>query len=109
MGEPPPDFVALYEVLREAQAAACEAVAPGSGLRRGSRRRDVIDDAGYGEHFFHRTGHGIGMETHEEPYIVSGNGEPLQIGHAFSIEPGSTSTASGAPDRGHRGLHRCRR
>jgi Xaa-Pro aminopeptidase len=89
VGDPPPDFVALYAVLREAQAAACEAVAPGVTAESIDRAaRDVIDEAGYGERFFHRTGHGIGMETHEEPYIVSGNGEPLQVGHAFSVEPG---------------------
>ena len=89
VGEPPADFVALYEVLREAQAAACEAVAPGVTAETVDRTaRDVIEEAGYGERFFHRTGHGIGMETHEEPYIVSGNSEPLQVGHAFSIEPG---------------------
>ncbi len=89
VGEPPADFVALYEVLREAQAAACEAVAPGVTAEAVDRAaRDVIEEAGYGERFFHRTGHGIGMETHEEPYIVSGNSEPLQVGHAFSIEPG---------------------
>jgi Xaa-Pro aminopeptidase len=89
VGEPPADFLALYEVLREAQAAACEAVAPGVTAEAVDRAaREVIEEAGYGERFFHRTGHGIGMETHEEPYIVSGNGEPLQVGHAFSIEPG---------------------
>lgn len=89
VGDPPADFVALYEVLREAQAAACEAVAPGVTAEWVDRAaRDVIEEAGYGERFFHRTGHGIGMETHEEPYIVSGNSEPLQIGQAFSIEPG---------------------
>jgi Xaa-Pro aminopeptidase len=89
VGEPPADFVALYEVLREAQAAACEAVAPGVTAHAVDRAaRDIIEEAGYGERFFHRTGHGIGMETHEEPYIVSGNMEPLQVGHAFSIEPG---------------------
>ena len=89
VGEPPADFVALYEVLREAQAAACDAVAPGVTAEAVDRAaRDVIEEAGYGERFFHRTGHGIGMETHEEPYIVSGNSEPLKVGHAFSIEPG---------------------
>ena len=72
-----------------AQAAACEAVAPGVTAEAVDRAaREIIDEAGYGERFFHRTGHGIGMETHEEPYIVNGNSEPLQIGHAFSIEPG---------------------
>jgi Xaa-Pro aminopeptidase len=50
--------------------------------------RRLITQAGYGERFIHRTGHGIGMETHEEPYIVNGNVEPLQAGHAFSVEPG---------------------
>lgn len=89
VGEPPADFVALYEVLREAQAAACEAVAPGVTAETVDRAaRQVIEEAGYGERFMHRTGHGIGMETHEEPYIVSGNTEPLQPGHAFSVEPG---------------------
>ena len=50
--------------------------------------RDVIGDAGFGEYFVHRTGHGIGIEEHEDPYIVEGNGLPLAAGHAFSIEPG---------------------
>jgi Xaa-Pro aminopeptidase len=50
--------------------------------------RRVIADAGYGAHFIHRTGHGIGVETHEEPYIVEGNGRMLEAGMAFSIEPG---------------------
>ena len=48
----------------------------------------MIDDAGYGEYFIHRTGHGIGLEAHEDPYIVEGNSRPLEAGHAFSIEPG---------------------
>jgi Xaa-Pro aminopeptidase len=88
-GEPPPDFIALYEVLRLAQAAACAAVAPGVAARDVDRAaRRIIDEAGYGERFFHRTGHGIGMETHEEPYIVASNDEPLVAGHAFSVEPG---------------------
>jgi Xaa-Pro aminopeptidase len=89
VGEPDPDFVALYEVLRLAQAAACDAVAPGvpaCDVDRAARR--IISEAGYGAAFFHRTGHGIGMETHEEPYIVDSNGEPLVAGHAFSVEPG---------------------
>jgi Xaa-Pro aminopeptidase len=89
VGEPPPDFAAMYEVLRIAQAAACDAVAPGvpaCDVDRAARR--VIEEAGYGEAFFHRTGHGIGMETHEEPYIVESNDEPLVAGNAFSIEPG---------------------
>jgi Xaa-Pro aminopeptidase len=89
VGEPDPDFAALYEVLRLAQAAACDAVAPGVPAREVDRAaRRVIDEAGYGAAFFHRTGHGIGMETHEEPYIVESNEEPLVAGHAFSVEPG---------------------
>ena len=89
VGEPPPDFVALYEVLRRAQAAACDAVRPGVSAESVDRAaRDVIEEAGYGEQFLHRTGHGIGMEVHEEPYIVAGNGEALVPGHAFSVEPG---------------------
>ena len=89
VGEPAPDFAALYEVLRRAQTAACEAVAPGVAaceIDRAARR--VIDEAGYGAAFVHRTGHGIGMETHEEPYIVESNAEPLVAGDAFSVEPG---------------------
>jgi Xaa-Pro aminopeptidase len=89
VGEPSADFVALYEVLRQAQAAACAAVAPGVPAREIDRAaRRIIDEAGYGELFIHRTGHGIGMETHEEPYIVESNEEPLQSGDAFSVEPG---------------------
>lgn len=89
VGEPPPDFAALYEVLRQAQAAACDAVRPGIPAEDVDRAaREIIEEAGYGERFFHRTGHGIGLETHEEPYIVVGNREPLEAGHAFSVEPG---------------------
>ena len=50
--------------------------------------RDIIDGEGYGEAFFHRTGHGIGLEGHEDPYLVAGNDEPIAAGMAFSIEPG---------------------
>jgi Xaa-Pro aminopeptidase len=89
VGEPPPDFAALYEVLRRAQTAACEAVRPGIPAEEVDRAaREIIEEAGYGERFFHRTGHGIGLETHEEPYIVAGNTEPLEAGNAFSVEPG---------------------
>lgn len=89
VGDPAPEFSSLHATLREAQAAACDAVRPGvpcSEIDAVARR--IIDDAGYGEAFIHRTGHGIGMETHEEPYVVSSNPEPLQVGHAFSVEPG---------------------
>ena len=89
VGDPPPDFAALHAVLRDAQAAACEAVQPGVACGEiDAVARRVIDQAGYGDAFIHRTGHGIGMETHEEPYIVASNDELLQEGHAFSVEPG---------------------
>lgn len=89
MGHPPEGFAASYEVLRRAQHAACEAVRPGATPAAvDAAARDVIEAAGYGEHFIHRTGHGIGLETHEEPYIMAGNTETLELGMAFSIEPG---------------------
>ncbi|MGW4643728.1 M24 family metallopeptidase [Sphaerisporangium sp. NPDC004334] len=89
VGEPPADFSAYYEVLRQAQEAACAAVRPGVPCEAvDAAAREIIADAGYGERFIHRTGHGIGLETHEEPYIVSGNAEPLAPGFAFSVEPG---------------------
>src|SRR5207244_453948 len=89
VGEVPREFSALYDVLQRAQLAACTAVAsgvPAEEVDRAARR--LIAEGGYGDAFIHRTGHGIGMETHEEPYIVDGNAEPLRPGHAFSIEPG---------------------
>lgn len=89
VGPPPDEFAELYAVLRRAQQAACDAVAPGvPGEEVDTAAREVIDAAGYGGAFIHRTGHGIGMEAHEEPYIVAGNQEPLVPGEAFSIEPG---------------------
>ena len=89
VGDPPPDFVAMYEVLRRAHAAACDVVSPGIAARDVDRAaRAIIEEAGYGAAFLHRTGHGIGMETHEEPYIVESNDDPLVAGNAFSIEPG---------------------
>ena len=89
VGEPAADFASLFAVLRHAQAAACEAVRPGvPAADIDAVARDIITDAGYGEAFLHRTGHGIGMETHEEPYIVASNPEPLVAGNAFSVEPG---------------------
>ncbi len=89
VGQPPAEFLEYYAVLQAAQAAACEHVRPGVTAESvDAAARDVIDAAGYGEYFVHRTGHGIGLETHEEPYIVTGNTEPLEAGMAFSIEPG---------------------
>jgi Xaa-Pro aminopeptidase len=86
---PEPEFLRLYGVLQEAQAAATAAVRPGVPCDEidGAARRHITA-AGYGPQFFHRTGHGIGLEGHEEPYLVAGNGEPLAEGMAFSVEPG---------------------
>ncbi len=87
--ELPRNFEAVYEVVREAQDRAFQAVRPGVPAREVDRAaRGVIEEAGYGELFVHRTGHGIGLEEHEGPYIVEGNEEPLRPGMCFSIEPG---------------------
>jgi Xaa-Pro aminopeptidase len=89
IGSPPPEVTAYYQVLQEAQEIACAAVRPGvSAEAVDAAAREPITAAGYGEYFVHRTGHGIGLETHEDPYIVSGNTEALVPGMAFSVEPG---------------------
>ncbi|WP_245667899.1 M24 family metallopeptidase [Actinomadura macra] len=89
VGEPPAAYREYFQVLEEAQRASCEAVRPGVTPEAvDAAARDIIAAAGHGAHFFHRTGHGIGLESHEEPYIVAGNREPLEPGMAFSIEPG---------------------
>ena len=82
-------FRHLFGVLHAAQAAATRAVRPGVAPEAiDAAARSPIDGEGYGEAFFHRTGHGIGLEGHEDPYIVAGNADPLGEGMAFSIEPG---------------------
>jgi Xaa-Pro aminopeptidase len=97
IGAPAPDFAAYYQVLKDAQEAACAAVRPGiSAEAVDAAAREPITAAGYGEHFIHRTGHGIGLECHEDPYIVAGNSEPLEQGMAFSIEPGIYPGGHGA-------------
>jgi Xaa-Pro aminopeptidase len=89
IGQPPPEFADYYQVLKAAQEAACAAVRPGvSAEAVDAAARGPIDAAGYGRFFVHRTGHGIGLETHEDPYIVAGNAEALVPGMAFSVEPG---------------------
>ncbi|MBW3650780.1 MAG: Xaa-Pro peptidase family protein [Actinobacteria bacterium] len=88
-GDPPAEFRELYAVLQAAQAAAVQAAVVGTpceevdGVARG-----LITEAGFGDRFIHRTGHGIGLEEHEDPYLVAGNREALAPGHAFSVEPG---------------------
>jgi Xaa-Pro aminopeptidase len=86
---PTEEFRHLFAVLLAAHAAATRAVRPGVAAESIDRTaRDIIDGEGYGENFFHRTGHGIGLEGHEEPYLIAGNHEPLSAGMAFSVEPG---------------------
>src|SRR5665647_1950611 len=89
LGDAPSDVKDYYGVLLRAQMAACEHARPGVTAESvDAAARDIIAAAGYGEAFLHRTGHGIGLETHEEPYIVAGNLTVLEPGMAFSIEPG---------------------
>jgi Xaa-Pro aminopeptidase len=88
-GQPPAEFLDHYAALQRAQAAAVDHARAGVTCESvDSAAREILSDAGLGDYFIHRTGHGIGMETHEEPYIVTGNTQLLEIGHAFSIEPG---------------------
>ncbi len=89
VGAPPDDFREAYEVLRSAQSAAVEAVRPGvTAASVDAVARRMIDAAGFGEFFIHRIGHGIGLDAHEQPYLVEGNDQLIQAGMAFSIEPG---------------------
>ncbi|MET7997531.1 Xaa-Pro peptidase family protein [Amycolatopsis sp. NPDC005232] len=90
VGEPrDADVASTYAVLQQAQQAAVDAVRPGATAESiDAAARDVIDAAGFGEFFIHRTGHGIGLDVHEEPYIIAGNTLPLEPGMAFSVEPG---------------------
>lgn len=89
VGEEPEGYAEAYAVLKAAQQAAVDHVRPGVTAESVDRAaRQVITDAGYGEAFIHRTGHGIGLEVHEEPYIVEGNDLVLTEGMTFSIEPG---------------------
>ncbi|HZO91483.1 MAG TPA: Xaa-Pro peptidase family protein [Chthonomonadaceae bacterium] len=89
-GEPrDPEAASVYEIVSRAHWAAREATRPGaSGEAVDAAARQVITEAGYGPQFIHRTGHGIGLSTHEPPYIVAGNTAPLLPGMCFSIEPG---------------------
>jgi Xaa-Pro aminopeptidase len=86
---PPEGFDEVYGLVREAQEAAVDAVAPGIPIQEIDRvARGVIDRGGYGERFVHRTGHGIGREVHEPPYAVAGDATALEPGMTFSVEPG---------------------
>ncbi|MFD7337282.1 M24 family metallopeptidase [Streptomyces violascens] len=89
VGEPSAAEQRVHDVVREAQQAGFEAVRPGVACQDVDRAaRAVIADAGYGEYFIHRTGHGIGVTTHEPPYMIEGEERPLVPGMCFSIEPG---------------------
>ncbi|MDE3086481.1 MAG: aminopeptidase P family protein [Acidobacteriota bacterium] len=89
VGDPGPEVRECYDVLRAAQAAGVAAARRGVAAEGvDGATRAVIVEAGYGERFVHRTGHGIGLEEHEDPYLVEGNRELLEPGHAFSVEPG---------------------
>ena len=89
VGEPTDEEREVYEIVRRAQQAGFEAVRPGVACQEIDRAaRKVISDAGYGEYFIHRIGHGIGMTTHEPPYMVEGETQPIVPGMCFSIEPG---------------------
>jgi Xaa-Pro aminopeptidase len=88
-GEPPAEFAELYSVLQDAQAKAVEAATVGTPAAAvDAVARDLIAAGGFDGYFIHRLGHGIGVEEHEDPYLVAGNAEPLVAGNAFSIEPG---------------------
>lgn len=88
-GEPDAEVAECYAVLLAAQQAAVAAVGPGMAAEDvDAVARGVIEKAGFGEFFIHRTGHGIGIEEHEDPYLVAGNRTTLAVGHAFSVEPG---------------------
>lgn len=88
-GEPPAEFTDLYSILVASNAAGVASGTLGTPCQEVDRAsRKVIADAGYGDYFIHRTGHGIGMEEHEDPYMVEGNVTPLAHGHAYSVEPG---------------------
>ena len=90
VGERPDrEFLEAYAVLHEAQSASVRAARVGTPAEDvDAAGRDKITAAGFGSYFIHRTGHGIGVEAHEDPYIVAGNRAPLVAGNAFSIEPG---------------------
>lgn len=89
VGPPSEEFRKVYQIVRDANQATLDAVKPGVPLQELDRTaRKIITDAGYGDAFLHRVGHGLGLEVHEEPYLVEGNDLPLQAGMTFSDEPG---------------------
>lgn len=88
-GSPEPDYLAAYAILLDAQEAAFRAIRPGAlASAPDAAARAILSAAGYGEAFIHRVGHGIGLDAHEEPYLVRGSDLPLAIGMVMSDEPG---------------------
>ena len=89
LGEPAQDYLAVFDVVRAAQAAGVAAAVPGATVHDvDSACRQVIADAGYGGAFFTRTGHGLGLEVHEPPSVVAGNHMTLEPGMVITVEPG---------------------
>lgn len=89
IGQPGAEIARIYEVVKQANAAGRAAARPGAtGEEVDRAARRVIAEAGYGAYFTHRTGHGLGLEGHEPPYMVEGNAVPLVVGNTFTIEPG---------------------
>jgi Xaa-Pro aminopeptidase len=89
VGEPGTEVRDTYAVLQDAQEAAVQAARVGTPCEDvDAAARSIIAGSGFGDQFIHRTGHGIGVEAHEDPYIVAGNADPLVAGNAFSVEPG---------------------
>ena len=89
VGEPTEEFRKVYDIVKRANQATFEAVKPGVPLEDlDAAARDLITAEGYGDYFIHRVGHGLGLDVHEEPYLVAGNTDPLEPGMSFSDEPG---------------------
>ena len=89
IGEPGERARGIYEVVREAQEAACHAVVEGATCAEvDAAARTVIERAGYGEYFVHRTGHGLGLEVHEPPSLMAGNDRKVSEGMVVTVEPG---------------------
>jgi len=89
VGEVDAEYAKIHRIVQEANAAGCAAAKPGVPCADVDKAaREVIEKAGYGKYFTHRTGHGIGMEAHEDPYIRSDNMQLLEPGMAFTVEPG---------------------
>jgi Xaa-Pro aminopeptidase len=88
-GDPPAGYADAHRAVQDAQQAAIDAVTPGVTAESvDAAARDLLEDRGYGDAFVHRTGHGVGLDVHEDPYIVEGNDTELEPGMVFSVEPG---------------------